>query len=67
MIGSACTWRYRSILSLLQLPMRLIMSLPTPEQRSAMALEGNEILRYLHVQDEPIMRNFSKLMISHGN
>ena len=24
-------------------------------------------MRYLHVQAEPIMRNFSKLMISHGN
>ena len=37
MIGSACTWRYRSILLLLQRPMRLMMSLSTPEQRSAMA------------------------------
>ena len=37
MIGSACTWRYRSILSLLQRPMRLIMSFSTPEHRSAMA------------------------------
>ena len=27
----------------------------------------NEMMRYLHVQAEPIMRNFSKLMISHGN
>ena len=36
MIGSACMWRYRSILSLLQRPMRLMMSLFTPEQSSAM-------------------------------
>ena len=28
---------------------------------------SDEMMRYLHVQDEPIMRNFSKLMISHGN
>ena len=28
---------------------------------------SNEMLRYLHEQAEPIMRNFSKLMISHGN
>ena len=28
---------------------------------------SNEMLRYLHVQTEPIMRNFSKIMISHGN
>ena len=28
---------------------------------------SNEMMRYLHVQAEPIMRNFSKLMISHGN
>ena len=28
---------------------------------------SNRRLRYLHVQAEPIMRNFSKLMISHGN
>ena len=28
---------------------------------------SDEILRYLHVQAEPIMRNFSKLMIIHGN
>ena len=28
---------------------------------------SDEMLRYLHVQAEPIMRNFSKLMISHGN
>ena len=28
---------------------------------------SNEMMRYLHVQTEPIMRNFSKLMISHGN
>ena len=28
---------------------------------------SDEMMRYLHVQAEPIMRNFSKLMISHGN
>ena len=28
---------------------------------------SEKILRYLHVQAEPIMRNYSKLMISHGN
>ena len=28
---------------------------------------SDEILRYLHVQAEPIRRKFSKLMISHGN
>ena len=28
---------------------------------------SDEIIRYLHVQADPIMRNFSKLMISHGN
>ena len=28
---------------------------------------SDEMLRYLHVQAEPIMRNYSKLMISHGN
>ena len=28
---------------------------------------SDKMLRYLHVQAEPIMRNFSKLMISHGN
>ena len=28
---------------------------------------SDEMLRYLHVQAEPIMRKFSKLMISHGN
>ena len=28
---------------------------------------SDEMLRYLHMQAEPIMRNFSKLMISHGN
>ena len=28
---------------------------------------SNEMLRYLHVQAEPIMRNVSKIMISHGN
>ena len=28
---------------------------------------SDEMLRYLHVQAKPIMRNFSKLMISHGN
>ena len=28
---------------------------------------SDKILRYLHVQAEPIMSNFSKLMISHGN
>ena len=28
---------------------------------------SDEMMRYLHVQAEPIMRNFSKLMISHSN
>ena len=28
---------------------------------------SDEMLRYLHVQAEPVMRNFSKLMIIHGN
>ena len=28
---------------------------------------SNKMMRYLHVQAEPIMMNFSKLMISHGN
>ena len=28
---------------------------------------SDKMLRYLHVQAEPIMRNFSKLMISYGN
>ena len=28
---------------------------------------SDEMLRYIHVQAEPIMRNYSKLMISHGN
>ena len=28
---------------------------------------SEKILRYLHMQAEPIMRNFSKLIISHGN
>ena len=28
---------------------------------------SDEMLRYHHVQAEPIMRNLSKLMISHGN
>ena len=28
---------------------------------------SDEMMRYLHVHAEPIMRNFSKLMISHGN
>ena len=28
---------------------------------------SDKMMRYLHVQAEPIMRNFSKLMISHGN
>ena len=28
---------------------------------------SDEMMRYLHVQAELIMRNFSKLMISHGN
>ena len=37
MIGSSCTWRYRKILLLLQRPMRLMMLVSTPEQRSAMA------------------------------
>ena len=30
-------------------------------------LRSDDMLRYLHVQAEPIMSNFSKLMISHGN
>ena len=25
------------------------------------------MLRYIHVQAEPIIRNYSRLMISHGN
>ena len=28
---------------------------------------SNKMMRYLHVQADPIMRNYSKLMISHGN
>ena len=28
---------------------------------------SNKMMRYLHVQSEPIMRNFFKLMISYGN
>ena len=28
---------------------------------------SNKMMRYLHVQAETIMRNFSKIMISHGN
>ena len=28
---------------------------------------SDEMMRYLHVQAEPIMRNFSKLMIIHSN
>ena len=28
---------------------------------------SDEMLRYLYVQAEPIMRNYSKLMVSHGN
>ena len=28
---------------------------------------SNEMMRYIHMQDETIMRNFSKLMISHVN
>ena len=28
---------------------------------------SDKMMRYLHVQAEPIMRNFSKLMISHSN
>ena len=28
---------------------------------------SDEMMRYIHVQAEPIMRNFPKLMISHGN
>ena len=28
---------------------------------------SEKMMRYLHVQAEPIMRNFSKLMISHCN
>ena len=28
---------------------------------------SDKMLLYLHVQAEPIMRNLSKLMISHGN
>ena len=37
MIGSACTWINRIILSILQLTMIPMISLSTPEQRSAMA------------------------------
>ena len=37
MIGSACTWRYHSISSLLQRPMRLMISVYTLEQSSTMA------------------------------
>ena len=29
--------------------------------------QSDKMMRYLHVQAEPIMRNFSKLMISYGN
>ena len=28
---------------------------------------SDEMLRYLHVQAEPIMRNYYKLVINHGN
>ena len=28
---------------------------------------SDKVMRHLHMQAEPIMRNFSKLMISHGN
>ena len=28
---------------------------------------SDKMLQYLHVQAEPIMRNYSKVMISHGN
>ena len=28
---------------------------------------SGEMLRYLHMQAKPIMRNYSKIMISHGN
>ena len=28
---------------------------------------SDNMLRYLHVQSEPIMRKYSKLMISHGS
>ena len=28
---------------------------------------SDKMLRYLHVQAEPIIRNYSKLMINHGN
>ena len=28
---------------------------------------SDKMLRYLHMQAEPIMRNYSKLIISHGN
>ena len=28
---------------------------------------SNKMMRYVHMQAEPIMWNFSKLMISHGN
>ena len=27
---------------------------------------SNKILRYLHVQAEPLMRNFSRVMFTHG-
>ena len=27
----------------------------------------NEMIRYLHVQVEPLMRNFSRLMLTHGD
>ena len=27
----------------------------------------DKMMRFIHVQAEPIMRNYSKLMISHGN
>ena len=29
--------------------------------------KSDKMLQYFHVQAEPIMRNFSKLMIIHGN
>ena len=28
---------------------------------------SNEMIRYLHVQADPLMRNFSKLVLTHGN
>ena len=37
MMGSAYTWRYLIILSLLQHPIRLMVSWSAPDQRRAMA------------------------------